>query len=175
MLIGLTGPAGSGKSTVARILYKRAGFIGIAFADPVKDMLAVICSPKYLNSDKSTPIEWIGKSGRDLMQTLGTEWGRKLVNVDLWVKIAESRLDAIGDDRDVVVSDVRFENEAAMIRRRGGFILHLTRNGFGLSGHESESGILFHNSDVKIDNTGDEVYTADQLSRVIMSLMEFSS
>lgn len=176
MLIGLTGPAGSGKSTCARLMCERGGFIEIAFADPVKDMLGVICSPRMLNGDKSETIEWIGKSGRYLMQTLGTEWGRGLVSLDLWVKIAEARIDTIlnseGYGANVVISDVRFENEADMIRRRGGVILHLKRQGIGLSGHASEDGIAFDPADIEFDNSGDSDVVAAALALCLLKILK---
>ncbi len=38
-LIGLTGPAGSGKSTVARILSDHYGFAELSFAAPIRDFV----------------------------------------------------------------------------------------------------------------------------------------
>jgi dephospho-CoA kinase len=41
-IIGLTGYAGSGKDTVRNILEAKHGFDGIAFADPIRDMLTAL-------------------------------------------------------------------------------------------------------------------------------------
>jgi hypothetical protein len=44
---------------------------------------------------KETPLPVIGKSPREIMQTLGTEWGRRLVNPDLWVCLAEREVEKL--------------------------------------------------------------------------------
>lgn len=66
----------------------------------------------------------LGFSWRQAAQTLGTEWGRAL-NPDLWVLLMERALTALAPDARVVISDVRFENEAEMIHRLGGSLVHL--------------------------------------------------
>ena len=54
----------------------------------------------------------------------------------------ESRLSRFHKDR-IVIDDVRFPNEAEMIRARGGKIWRLSRKGFEPSGdsHVSEAGL----------------------------------
>jgi len=91
-LIGLTGPAGSGKDTVARLLCEQHGFVQIAFADPLRAMLkaGLGLTDEHFNNreDKEAPLEWLGKSPRQLLQTLGTEWGRRQVHPHLWLELA---------------------------------------------------------------------------------------
>jgi len=130
MLIGLHGKAGAGKDTVAEHLFHRHGFARISFAGPLKDMLIVFGVNRSLmnGADKEKVIDWIGKSPRQLMQTLGTEWGRGQIADDIWIRHAAHRMDVMRRiSPHIVFTDVRFENEAAWIRSQGGQIWHVLR------------------------------------------------
>ncbi len=140
-IIGLCGAAGSGKSAAADVLCREYGFAAFAFADSLRDMLFAflgaqgidhiwITEPRY----KERIIPQLGVSGRHLMQSLG-DWGRA-IDPDFWVKaLARSAGLACTSppsrfpvhDR-IVVTDVRFPNEAEWIRKQGGVLVHLSRD-----------------------------------------------
>ena len=138
-LIGLTGPKGVGKSTYACSL---TGFWGevMSFAEPLRQMAEQIVPRDYLTENKEEVIPWLGVTGRQILQTLGTEWGRAL-DSQIWVKIAEDHL-AKNDSSPIIFDDVRFPNEAEMIRKRGGQVWRLARAGVeNTDTHSSEDGI----------------------------------
>lgn len=139
-LIGLIGQARVGKDTVADYLCENHLFNRYAFADPMKDMLESVFGDRFRDGDRETPIWWLGKSPRHLMQTLGTEWGRDCVHPDLWVMLGEQEVKlAVQKQQNLVISDVRFHNEADMILRNGGELWHIVRdNGGTAAGHRSE-------------------------------------
>jgi hypothetical protein len=91
-----------------------------------------------------------------MMQTLGTEWGRACIHPDFWVMIARAETQRImADDRSVVIDDVRFPNEAAMIRDLGGELWRIDRPGVTYSGdHSSEGGLEDITTDRVIANDG---------------------
>ena len=80
-----------------------------------------------------------GKTPRNAMQTLGTEWGRDLVYQDIWV---DSFMRRAMQFEDVVCSDVRFPNEVDIIRNAGGLVYRIERpvaeGGNAFSDHPSE-------------------------------------
>ena len=83
MIIGLTGGKGCGKSTVAKIINKLHDYEIISFATPIKDMLRVLgLGDAELNDPtiKEIVLDEYGKTPREMMQSLGTEWGRMLVS-----------------------------------------------------------------------------------------------
>lgn len=132
-LIGLTGLAGSGKDTVRGILERHHGYRGMAFADPLRGMLASLLksaghSPTWMidREMKEREIPILGVSYRHLAQTLGTEWGR-MVDPDLWVKIAASNIAGAESYEHHVISDVRFPNEVEWIKKQGGMIVRIVR------------------------------------------------
>lgn len=162
-LIGITGYAGSGKDTIGDWFVSRRHAHQYSFALPIK---VGICAAFSLPFDvfvdrrlKEMPIEGIGKSPRELAQTLGTEWGRTHVGNDIWVIAAERKLKQLGHWGDglTVITDVRFENEAAWIRKHGSLI-HVTRPGangsVGVHNHASEAGILPVAGDIALLNGG---------------------
>jgi len=164
ILIGLAGPARSGKSTAATYIEQQFGFAQYAFAQPLKEALRGMLnlSDRELEGDlKEEALTDIGLSPRQLMQTLGTEWGRQHGGRDFWLRVAERRLAHIEDAlphafNGYVISDVRFENEAAWVRARGGVILHIHRpDAPQVASHSSEHGIAIHGGDIEISNDAD--------------------
>lgn len=155
-LIGFHGPAGSGKDTCGAFLIERYGFTRLSFAAPIYDGLEAMGfgRPKT-QAEKEAPIPWLGRSWRYLGQTIGTEWGRNMVDADLWTKLAMSKVAAAPDSR-FVVTDVRFENESKMIRDAGGLVVHLRgRKHEGTLQHASEQPLSVHPGDVTVWNEGE--------------------
>jgi hypothetical protein len=161
MLIGLCGPAGAGKNTVAEIL---TDFRQIAFADPLYQCISTITGlPVGRLQDRAVKealIPWLGKSPRQMLQTLGTEWGRGSVHEEIWIRIALERAKPeLAAGRGVVITDVRFDNEAKAIIDAGGEVWRVVRPGWrclddASASHSSEAGV----SDLLvariIDNSG---------------------
>ena len=162
LLIGLTGRARSGKTTAAEYLVGTYPLEHYAFADPLRDGLMAIFNldPTDFEGDrKEQPLAWLERSPRQLMQSMGTEWARNTVHPDIWVKLAAQNLDymtnALGAVLGFVVSDVRFENEAHLIRRRGGTVIHIARNDAqAVNPHISEAGVGVRKDDLILRNNG---------------------
>ena len=146
--IGLTGPAGAGKTTAAAWFVKIHKHHTFQFAAPLKkavfgliDHLRPHDHPHrtvwYINDPvgKQTPIDFMGGlTARYLMQTLGTEWGRNTIDKDFWVLLAAAKMNRAiraykKRDLRYVIEDMRFENEADLIRALGGTILRIERPG----------------------------------------------
>lgn len=138
LIIGLCGPAGCGKDSVRTILELKHDFAGMAFAEPIRGMLRELltsngCSDEYITNRelKETPIPGLDVSARHMMQTLGTEWARKCLGEDFWLKLAATYLADLRSQgyRQFVISDVRFANEAEWVRAQGGEIWMIERPG----------------------------------------------
>lgn len=161
-LIAFTGLAGCGKTSLAHGLVKYCGFHRMSFADPIRAMLRELgLTTGQMSIHKLTPIDWLGgKTPRQVMQSLGTEWGRVLVTDDLWVRAVRKRiLDAwnIGQSSGVVLDDCRFDNEAAMVQNLGGRVIEVRRPGLVRMAHASENGVSEHLIDGYFNNTGDDL------------------
>lgn len=174
LLIGVTGKAASGKDTVGNYLKTVQGFEGVAFADSIRDGMRAMfgfTDKHFAHPDKEVVLPQYGKSPRQMMQTLGTEWGRQCVNEDLWLIVAGEKVQKFHDfGFDVVITDVRFLNEAEWVRANGGVVWHVVRQGIaGVSEHLSEAGVSFEQGDVIIEN--DSTIQALHV-RVLHALME---
>lgn len=180
LLIGLTGRARSGKSTAAEHLVGTYLLEHYAFADPLRDGLMAIFNldPSDFEGDrKEQPLAWLDRSPRQLMQSMGTEWARNTVHPDVWVKLAEQNLDymtkALGAVLGFVVSDVRFENEAELIRRRGGTIVHISRaDAQAVNPHVSEAGVAGNKDDLLMLNNGTVEEFLRSLDEVFLMIRE---
>lgn len=149
-LIGIAGKARSGKDTAAQYLLNKLGadWYSASFADPMKEMLNVIGVDTGDNF-KDLPVNQYGVSTRYMLQTLGTEWGRNLIADDFWVDVFAN----MNAYQCVIVPDVRFENEADLIREFG-FLIHIEGRG-GIEGsHISEQTLAVKPGDIVISNDG---------------------
>ena len=184
MIIGLCGLIGSGKGTVAEHLMRQHDFIGVSFAETLKDAAACIFGwdRDMLEGDttesryerEQTDDWWSERLGfvvspRSMLQFMGTEVMRDNLHPEIWALATEMRIlgmeemfvKSVGQKPNFVISDVRFPNEIAMIRRNGGKIWHVQRgplpDWFGKddpSIHESERAWNNEPMDATIHNNG---------------------
>lgn len=139
MIIGLCGKKQHGKSTVAEFLRAEHGFKVFAFADALRRMLETLnpivqCTHNYGEERYSEMVARIGYEEakkvdevRRLLQTIGTECGRRILGEQVWVNAWLKTVDAVGRDTNIVVPDVRFENEVGMVQFLGGKMARVSR------------------------------------------------
>ena len=156
-VIGITGRARSGKDTVAEMILADIGGYRYSLADPIRAMLkaglGIDMADSYWIEHKEDPVPAFGgKSPRQMLQWLGTEWGRDLVDRNLWVTLAIQKL--INSGRGMIVPDVRFENEGSWVRRHG-ILIHVVRRAVSaVAAHVSEDGVTIEPADYIIANDG---------------------
>lgn len=165
-VIGFAGHAGSGKNAAAEAL----GGVTIGFADPLyaglATMLGVPEEQLRARATKELPLG-VGKSPRDLLRSLGTEWGRELVRDDVWVWRARERVLAARKAGAAIVAicDVRFANEAQFIRQElGGELWWIDRPGVVPGDHLSDRSLRAEDCDRTIANGG----TLDELRMAVL-------
>ena len=190
-MIGLTGPAGSGKDTVAALLRVHCGYAAMAFADPLRGEVAAAfgIDPALLTerATKEHPISALAlhrcldanfeaavitanfraggamvdttapRSPRQIMQWWGTEY-RRARNTHYWTRALSQRVTDMhrwGHAHRFVLTDLRFPNEAELIREFGGSIWQIVRpdladteNGHpsAVTGSEFKPDQVIHNS-----------------------------
>lgn len=179
MIIGLSGYARSGKDEAAKGL-ERIGFHRVAFADKLREFLyklnPILPSVSFGqgSSNKTYRVqEFIDKYGwdgykdpdpyekhisqeiRQLLQRLGTECGRETISDTIWIDAALGSHGSGLYSDNIVVTDVRFPNEAQAIKERGGQVIRIERPGVGpANDHPSETALDYWQFDRVIVNDG---------------------
>lgn len=200
MLIGLTGAAGAGKDSAAAVLCS-AGWHSVAYADALRiEVAAAWRVDVRLLTDrqrKEAPqpalcvghgmdADWLRyaavhgynlltpRSPRWVLQQWGS-WRRQqdpqhwIRHVMVWIS-HELR----NGNRNLVVTDVRHENEAQALRQLGGHIVRVHRPGLAAlppdtAGHESEQHGQIR-ADADLYNAGELRHLAAEVWRVVQDL-----
>jgi hypothetical protein len=188
-LIGLHGPKQSGKDATYRAIKEikddtTTGVVRDAFADRLKLSAARCFKPdatleealewaNRIKQDEFTIEVWYGGTddyevvtGREFLQHYGTEAHREVFADDFWIEavipnpnaLAFGREDLVDGDI-LVITDVRFPNEAEAIRDAGGEVWKIYRPEAENTGdtHASEVPLPDELIDRVIDNSGDLV------------------
>ena len=136
-IIALYSPAPqAGKSTLAGFL-EEAGYRRTPFAEPIKRIVGSLlhstgCDEREANerlngNRKEDPVAAFNNlSTRDVMQLFGTEFGRDMINPDLWVLIMRQRIrNAREYGIKLVIDDLRFPNEYDMLQSEGAMLVKI--------------------------------------------------
>jgi len=141
MIIGVCGLIGAGKDTIADYLVNIHQFRRESFANTLKDAVSSVFGwdRELLEGRTRQSREWREQvdpwwatrlnmpnlTPRWVLQYWGTEVVRKGFHDDTWIASLENKLRKSEDD--VVISDCRFPNEIAAIKRAGGLVVRVHR------------------------------------------------
>lgn len=174
MIIGISGKAGSGKDTAAKmleVLYanpnisyedfanrKYKNFVDIQvihFADILKETVQALFGigewETNTQEGKKVTISWIGKTVRELLQEVG-QGLRDAIDPNLWIKALFANTE---DWSNYIIADVRYPNELEAIKERDGVLIRIDRKDAGAGNHSSETALDDYNDwDVYIENNG---------------------
>lgn len=177
--IALLGAARSGKDTVASRLVSEHGYKRLAFADPLKD-LALSVNPLVETAPGETPVRLsylVGEHGWDnaktvypevrrILQTLGQ--GARSVDPDVWIRaLITEALEVVSSGRSIVITDVRYLNEADFLARCGFLLVRVYRptvsTGEDWRQHSSETELSKYETDHTLLNDGPLSYLYKQV------------
>lgn len=182
-IIGLTGVAESGKDTVGKILVEKHGYTRVSFADPLREALYRLNPTVRCGFTAQSPVQSLvdtlgwdeakkNPEVRRLLQVLGTEVGRELLSEHVWIDLADRKINKIADQTPgiwprIVITDVRYHNEAAFIHSWvGGLVVRVDRPGYGpVNGHDSD------NTRVAVDATISNSGSLDDLHDAVQTLV----
>lgn len=141
VLIGLLGRKRAGKDTLADILTSKYGFHQLVLADPLKEACRALFDfndeQLYGDLKETVDTDW-GITPRKAFQYVGTDMIRHKfhelipdIQDNFWIKrlfVRYKKLQKIhGENVDVVVSDLRFQNEVDEIYKYGGIVIKIER------------------------------------------------
>lgn len=150
LLIGFGNRARQGKDTAAQAIVdyyenKRQQFSKHGLKPVVKvqrigfaDALYEVCRTEYDMKEKDAP----------LLQRIGAE--RRQLDLDYWIKKAFASIQP--STNLVVISDVRYQNEAAYIKAKGGYTVNVGRLNKDGSKFIAQDRPENHPSEIELDN-----------------------
>jgi len=183
MIIGVCGKKYHGKNTVSDYIVKKYGFKEISFSEPLKEICRILFgfNEQQLFGNKKEDIDakW-GISPRKAFQFIGTDVCRKYISNlipdigdTFWIKCIMVRINEIlkiNPNENIVISDVRFQNEIDLLNEIGGYSIKVIRPSIQMvDEHESEKNID------KLMNVNFEIYndsTKEELHDKLDKLME---
>lgn len=155
-LIGFGHQKRVGKDTAGEFFVREYGFTQMAFATHLKTEAARLfgLTDQQCNGtteQKEAVIPAWGKSGRRIAQEFGE--AMRGIHPDYWVRRVE---DKILSGRSYVITDVRYPNEAELIRKLGGIVVKVIRPSLGPSTdtHPSEIALADYDFDDVVVNDG---------------------
>lgn len=174
------GQAGAGKTYACNYLKRKYGYIQSKFAFPVYGIAKDYFGMK--------------KKDRKLLQIIGTDVGREIVDSNIWVNRFVEDITIVlsvykklyNKDINFVSDDVRFKNEHLLLKSLGwvGIYLDVTedvrikrltkRDGnaqIKTLNHSSETGLNeFKNELIRVDSSRIEEYTYQQLDKILENM-----
>jgi hypothetical protein len=177
LIIGIAGKIGTGKTTTSDYLEKKYSFSEYSFAEPIKKIgLAFGFESHQLYGTQNQKMEvnehW-GVSARQFLQKFGTDICRDIMPTIIpdmkfgesgtpWIRLFEIHVAKLVKENPhvcIVISDVRFVNEAEAIQKMGGYVFRIDRNGRidtdeKTSNHVSETQLMKINANLTLDNSG---------------------
>lgn len=181
MNIGIIGRARSGKDTAGRYFVDGHGYRRLAFADALKEA-ALKVDPIVDDGNVGYSFiamrlsEAVGGYGweeakdklpevRRFLQELGASM--RAVDPEVWIRPVLARAIEINDTGvPVIITDVRYRNEAASLVRAGFHLIHIDRPGIPQLDHESERDLGPEDARYLVRNDGDVARLGEQLERV---------
>ncbi|WP_432157772.1 hypothetical protein [Streptomyces sp. bgisy153] len=185
MNVGIIGRARSGKDTAGRYFVDGHGYRRVALADPLKE--AALRLDPYVHAYTSFCDEYDHETSEvRLSKVVKTEgWERakdypevrrilqefgasiRAIDEDFWLRAALKRTQEINDyGVPVVITDVRYRNEAASLVRAGFHLIHIDRPGVPQLDHESERSLGPEDARYLVRNDEDLPELYAQLGRV---------
>jgi hypothetical protein len=144
----MVGKAQSGKDTFAEVLVREGGYVRMAFADELKRDVAAFLG---ITTDE---LEERKNEFRTALQAYGTR-RREQDGRSYWLGRLEPKLtSALDAGSNVVVTDVRYQNEADWIRALGGVLIRRVRKDHrGLTGEQERHSSETEQDGIRVDHT----------------------
>ncbi|WP_018555291.1 MULTISPECIES: hypothetical protein [unclassified Streptomyces] len=160
--IGILGRARVGKDTAGQWLVDNRGYRRIGFADPLKEAALKInprvsgCGHYLADVVREDGWEYAKDEfpdARRILQELGASI--RAIDEDFWLRAALARVQKANEAGvPAVITDVRYPNEAAALKRAGFHLLHIDRPGVAQLNHESEGALTASDADYALTNDG---------------------
>ncbi|MET9126909.1 hypothetical protein [Streptomyces sp. NPDC004528] len=178
--IGIIGRARAGKDTAGKFFVDGHGYRRVGFADALKE--AALALDPIVGTDESA-LMYEGERLTEFVRFWGWETAKndpevrrtlqhlgaavRAVDEEIWLRAALAKVQEANEQGvPVVITDVRYRNEAASLVRAGFHLIHISRPGIPQLDHESERDLGPEDARYLVQNDGDLPYLGEQLERI---------
>jgi len=181
-IIALTGPKGSGKDTVARMIAEQYDDVKtIAFADPIKEVIQDLFHLDKSNVNqydqfKRSTLKYVlpgytelGVSARHVVREIGMLMRTYDDKQFIQYVVNNIRYEPLTT---WVVTDLRFDNEYMALKGLGAKIINIMRPSYEYDGHITERGFNESLVDFQVMNDGNLDYLKTRVTAVMNNIME---
>lgn len=175
-IIGLTGRKRAGKDSAAQIINQITNYesFNLSFAGPLKKAVSEVFGIQITDQNKEIALPLWNATPRQLLQNVGDQL--KTLYQDIFIRSMESRIHNINQfpspkDNLIIITDVRFNNEAEYVLSKGGVIIEINadqRLGKRNDNHCSEDGIDQKYVDYVIYNNDDTKEFKQEIERLLI-------
>jgi len=153
LIIGISGKIGSGKDTVAKEIvraFPEYNFSKKSFGYNVKKTVSILTGIDMRSITtrkvKSQYLDQWDMTVGEMFQTIG-DGVRDLTTIEAWIN---SLFNNVKDGENIIITDVRYINEAESILNRGGYLIRLTGDPKNIRKNDKRN--FTHKSEIELDN-----------------------
>ena len=164
MIIGISGKKRSGKDTIYRLIKELKGIhpLRAAFGDQIKEEVAGITGVDVEHIEENK------EHFRPMLQWWGSDFRRHYNGESYWLDKMLAKMQTIAGKEVLVVTDVRYPNEAELVKKAGGIMIRVDRR-TGLEDAHSSENLLddFDGFDYRLTNNGTLFDLKEKVSRIV--------
>ena len=164
MIIGISGKKRSGKDTIYRLIKELNGILPLraAFGDQIKEEVAGITGVDVDHIEENK------EHFRPMLQWWGSDFRRHYNGESYWLDNMLAKMKTLAAKEVMVITDVRYPNEAELVKRAGGIMIRVDRR-TGLEDPHSSENLLddFEGFDYRLTNNGTMFDLKEKVHRIV--------
>ena len=168
MIIGISGKKRSGKDTVYQLIRKDIAYRGnvfiarAAFGDDIKEEVAKATGKSLAHIEENK------ERFRPILQWWGADFRRHYEGENYWLDRMQRMMSSIRDPEVLVITDVRYPNEANLVKSFGGIMIRVKRE-TGLEDPHSSENLLdyYEDFDYWLNNDGTLENLENQVAQIV--------
>ena len=164
MIIGISGKKRSGKDTIYRLIKELNGIhpLRAAFGDQIKEEVADVTGVEVDHIEENK------EHFRPMLQWWGSDFRRHYNGESYWLDKMLAKMQTLAAKEVMVITDVRYPNEAELVKQAGGIMIRVDRR-TGLEDPHSSENLLddFEGFDYRLTNNGTMFDLKEKVQRIV--------
>jgi len=164
VIIGISGKKRSGKDTIYRLIKELQGIhpLRAAFGDQIKEEVAGVTGVEVDHIEENK------ERFRPMLQWWGSDFRRHYNGESYWLDKMLAKMQTVAGKEVLVITDVRYPNEADLVKQAGGIMIRVDRT-TGLEDAHSSENLLddFEGFDYRLTNNSTLFDLKEKVARIV--------